>query len=92
MALTMMTERVRRTLRVVVKRQGKGWEYGMGRGKGWGKGIERGTQQRQESGSRRDTVKRQVLLNTLQGEIISVMPLGCRLRKEMYRADSDTES
>jgi hypothetical protein len=57
MAVTMMTERVRRTLRVVVKRQGKGWEYGMGRGKGWGKGIERGTQQRQESGSGRDTVK-----------------------------------
>jgi hypothetical protein len=87
-----MTVRVSRTPREVREGPRESREQRMGWGKGWGKGIERGTQQRQESGSRRDTVKRQVLLDTLQGEIISVMPLGCRLQKEMYRTDSDTES
>jgi hypothetical protein len=60
-AMTMRTARVRRTPRSVRKGPGMGREQRMGRGKGRGMG--------------RETVKGEVLLNEIQGEMISLVPL-----------------
>jgi len=67
MAMTMMTARVRRTRRAVRKEPGKGRVQRMGRGKG------RGRQRRK--GRVRETVKRKVLLNKPQEEMISLVQL-----------------
>jgi hypothetical protein len=56
---------------MVRKRLGKGIEQRMGRGTGTGKGYE--------------TVTGKVLLNTPQGEMISLVPLLCSCRRKDMR-------
>ena len=81
MAMTMTTARVRRRRRMVRQGLEKGREQRMGRGKGRrlrtgrGKGRGRG----------RETVKGKVLLNTPQGEMISLVPLLCSFRRKCHR-------
>jgi hypothetical protein len=77
--MTMTTARVRRTHRAVRQEPGNRREQQSGRGHG------RGRQRRKGRG--RETVKRKVLLNKPQEEMISLV----LLQKEMYDADSDTE-
>jgi hypothetical protein len=71
MAITMTTERVRRTHRAVRKEPGQGKVQRMGKGQGREKG--RGRHWRKGRG--RKTVKGKVLLNKLQEEMISLLPL-----------------
>ena len=66
MAMTMTMARVRRTRREVRKGPGKGREQRTGRGKGRGRGR----------------VKGKVLLNKPQGEMICLVPLGCRRKRK----------
>jgi hypothetical protein len=74
MAMTMTIAGVRRTRRVVGKGPRRGSEGKTTRGMGRGRG--------------RETLKGKVLLNTPQGEMISLVSL---LQKEKYEADSYTE-
>ena len=78
MAMTVTTTRVRRTHRAVRKGPGMGREERMGRGTG----RRLRTGRRRERGSGKETVKGNVLLNTPQQEMISlVLLLGCSRRK-----------
>jgi hypothetical protein len=72
--LAMTMAGVRRTHRVVRKRAGKR------RGKKMGRGMGRGRGRQWRKGRRREMVKRKVLLNKPQGEMISRVPLFCGCR------------
>jgi hypothetical protein len=78
MAMTMKTARVRTTIRAVRKGPDNGCEGRMGRGMAMRLRMGRG----KERGRGRATVKENVLYNTPQGEIISLVLLLCSCRRK----------
>jgi hypothetical protein len=77
MAMRMTTARVRRSPRAVRKEQGKGRVQWMRRGKVRGRQRRKGTQ--------RETVKKKVLSNKPQEEVISLVPFVCSCTRKSMR-------